>query len=694
MCSGNGQCLESTGACLCNRYFAGPGCAISCPRNASGIVCSGHGTCDDGVSGTGMCVCFAGFGGSTCSSTCEAESTCSGHGICNSDLTCSCDFDAYSGYWAGPWCNVCDVSAAGPTCTSLCLVDGNNVTCSGNGKCTPSGCACSSSAVGGYWSGALCDVCQAGYSGATCAAQCPGGACNPCNGHGVCSDGTSGNNTCSCVGNWAAPDCGTCVTGYYGLDCTLVCPDCSSSGRCNDGPLGDGTCVCKKQYVRDSTGACTVCAPGYFGPSCAACPISLLNGQPCGLHGMCALAADGVTGTCNCDLGYGGAACDLQCPVDVTTCGHGTCVGESNCSCSGNWSQSSISSSCSFCLRGNYGPTCNESCPDCNHGTCRDGTNGDGSCVCDFGWFGARCNSECPGGAANPCSGHGLCSAVNGTCTCYNDTANGFFVGAVCDTCLAAYNSTTCAVACPTTGGVICNGRGNCFNGMCTMCAALPNDRSPYFCGGGCNVSGRDCFHFLSNCASGFYGTNCANRCPGPGICNGNGFCSPDNGTCFCDSGYFGTGCTSFCANLDVGNATRVFCSGHGVCQAGACQCQYGYYDSACSSIGPGGLGNICSNHGLLQTDGTCTCTYGYGGGTCSARCPTTSSGLICNNHGTCSALSGACICDTSAVLGYFAGTSCEDCARGYGGGASCLQKCDPAHAVTTIGTQCQCVAG
>ena len=39
------------------------------------------------------------------------------------------------------------------------------------------------------------------------------------------------------------------------------------------------------------------------------------------------------------------------------------------------------------------------------------------TCVCDTGYWGTDCSSECPGGATNMCSGHGVCGA-DGTCRC------------------------------------------------------------------------------------------------------------------------------------------------------------------------------------------------------------------------------------------------------------------------------------
>ena len=41
-----------------------------------------------------------------------------------------------------------------------------------------------------------------------------------------------------------------------------------------------------------------------------------------------------------------------------------------------------------------------------------------GKCVCEDGYYGAECKSECPGGHSSPCSGHGSCDVVTGKCEC------------------------------------------------------------------------------------------------------------------------------------------------------------------------------------------------------------------------------------------------------------------------------------
>ena len=68
------------------------------------------------------------------------------------------------------------------------------------------------------------------------------------------------------------------------------------------------------------------------------------------------------------------------------------------------------------------------------------------SCVCAFGYWGSECDQECPGGASNPCSGHGLCKSDVGTCSC---SVN--YKGDNCSVCADGYVGADCQVAVQTT---------------------------------------------------------------------------------------------------------------------------------------------------------------------------------------------------------------------------------------------------
>ncbi|KAG8514099.1 Stabilin-2, partial [Galemys pyrenaicus] len=104
------------------------------------------------------------------------------------------------------------------------------------------------------------------------------------------------------------------------------------------------------------------CCAGYFSPQCLPCPGQAKN--VCSGNGIC---LDGVNGTgmCECGEGFNGTVCET-------------------------------------CTEGKYGIHCDQGAPLlpprlapaclCVHGRCSQGPSGDGSCECDVGWRGVKCD--------------------------------------------------------------------------------------------------------------------------------------------------------------------------------------------------------------------------------------------------------------------------------------------------------------
>ena len=64
-------------------------------------------------------------------------------------------------------------------------------------------------------------------------------------------------------------------------------------------------------------------------------------------------------------------------------------------------------------------------------------------CICDSGYWGVPCNEVCPGGSINPCSGHGICNALSGICTCLPN-----WKGALdCSLCTPGWLGADCSIA-------------------------------------------------------------------------------------------------------------------------------------------------------------------------------------------------------------------------------------------------------
>ncbi|XP_059181662.1 stabilin-2 [Centropristis striata] len=195
----------------------------------------------------------------------------------------------------------------------------------------------------------------------------------------------------------------------YGIDCLLTPP--SLGGRCDqqttfDLQMSCGLCTpsatrCPRGsrlkeiqkcdlptvFVTKNSGClpvCTVnfwqpkCCPGYHGRDCLACPGGAA--APCDNHGRCDDGHLG-NGTCTCDIGFGGVACEL-------------------------------------CSDGFYGPTC-KACNCSEHGSCDAGRKGTGSCFCESGWTGDRCETlQAEVSVCSPsCSPKAVCKE-NNTCVC------------------------------------------------------------------------------------------------------------------------------------------------------------------------------------------------------------------------------------------------------------------------------------
>lgn len=114
----------------------------------------------------------------------------------------------------------------------------DNHTCASGGTawCVRGACACTP----GY-RGLECKTCGHGYWGPDCSLECPcGNADSNSTGTGACDRVTG---ACECTSGRGGADCDECKEGRYGPTCAGHC-DCSGHGACYDGFDGDGTCVC------------------------------------------------------------------------------------------------------------------------------------------------------------------------------------------------------------------------------------------------------------------------------------------------------------------------------------------------------------------------------------------------------------------------------------------------------------------
>ena len=419
------------------------------------------------------------------------------------------------------------------------------------------------------------------------------------------------------------------------------------------------------------------CSQGFFGKECALTKDAALetvgvtcpNG--CSGHGLC----DPVAGTCQCQAGFSGLACNIECPSDCS--GHGVCSHDGVCKCE----------------PGFVGPDCSvrECLVDCSgNGECDDIS---GQCKCTPGWGGVFCQLR------TACSGHG--KFVNGKC--------------VCD---AGYGNAECSQQVTCAGG--CSDRGTCVAveplkqesrllakpvADAASLALLEEDPSAALvevpdgtgedgrvltklqplaavvdpsvpiagqcqCARGwrgAQCAQRACAHKCRHgecddlgqckCWPGHTGVDCSIPVPCPNNCTSStsanaagaklaphGVCQV-SGVCLCNKGWSGTDC----ATADCPNG----CSGKGSCADGHCYCDKGFSGLDCSVACPKG----CSGHGECVTGGKCACFPGYEGADCTllSQCPRSLTGGECSGRGFCDRARKTCLCEPG-----FTGADCS----------------------------------
>ena len=525
--------------------------------------------------------------------------------------------------------------------------------------CCPWRCLCHSSLAQGYWSGELCDECAPGWWGTSCTKQCPNGPCNPCGGHGTCSDGVSGTGKCTCAltladGYWQGDSCTECAAGWTGNLCQTVCPSCNGHGVCTN----SGGCECSLGF--DPSTECSTCLPErelQQGSCKSLCIGETSDSKECSAHGVC------TQGKCACSAGFWGAGCEETC-----LCLRGTCdpVG-GICTCESGFALPH----CTTCTKGLWGDNCDKQCACSDHGGCDRG----GTCQCDEFWTGSSCHLRCEGSHA-PCSGHGKCSESGGSpiCTCDVSVITGHWEGSDCSRCAPDWWGSSCTLTCNEGKG--CNG-GTCYkNGRCGCILGGAMD----LCGSGCDKT--DCDYCPGYATWGF---GCMETCPGGAVpCSGHGHCDASQsgtGACWCDEGFVGDACENECPSSfsqTCGGPTRGMCL-----PTGKCQCLNGWGGNNCDTTCPTYNSEVCGGRGSCSGDPpVCACNEGYGGPSCGYTCS-------CGHHSTCDDFSRACQC-----LGNFRiyNGLCIVCAKGFSG-SDCNGACVNGEPSETT-TDCICEAG
>ncbi|XP_037615817.1 stabilin-2 [Sebastes umbrosus] len=255
------------------------------------------------------------------------------------------------------------------------------------------------------------------------------------------------------------------------------------------------------------------CCPGFWGPDCIECP-DRADG-PCSTRGVCSDGLGG-DGTCSCQVGFAGTACE-------------------------------------DCAPGRYGPTCSSVC-SCVHGLCDSGLKGDGRCTCFSGYRGPKCDQELPECASLSCQVNSRCmeDALTGQlmCQCLPGYQKS---GAQClsiNPCLqrVCHVEASCVHNGPNQHLCACN---QGYSGDGRVCMAIDPCQTNQ---GGCSAESARCVYdgpgkSHCECLPGFEhllngGCSLKESC-GPDSCHQNANCTtvgPGRVECTCLQGYLGNG--------------------------------------------------------------------------------------------------------------------------------------------------------
>ncbi|XP_056019219.1 protein draper-like [Ostrea edulis] len=247
------------------------------------------------------------------------------------------------------------------------------------------------------------------------------------------------------------------------------------------------------------------------------------------------------------------------------------------------------------CSKGTYGYLCDKKCVNCLNSKC-DGFSGDCIKGCKSGWYGDRCDVECPSDCES-----GSCDRYKGCTDCHD----GYNV-TNCEKCTLGTYGKNCSLKCVNCQAGFCNNVNGCK--QCWRGFYGPSCNKP--CPEGCRNDECDKKFGLCSvgCKDGYKGSDCQQPCDSQCIT-----CDTNDPCIYCVDGRYGQRCERICPET---------CGGKRSCDRinGQChECIAGKYGEHCSQS----CSKSCFSAGVCKRNGECLsgCINGWLGGKCDKKC-------------------------------------------------------------------------